>query len=375
MNNALRQKRIRARVLGLLGLQFLAVFGSHAADPAQTPTIPSSEAAPLAAGSSTKKPMPGCSSYDRCIALGKQLMDEKDARQAAEAFQQAAALAEQDEQQRAEAYGHLAVAKKAAGDPVAALAYLERARVLAPARGSWIESEYKQALASQGTLSAADIRRKLSLDKEIAQSEAPMQIAAAPEEETPGAAADDSEYTTEMGQTRGIGLDVATADDNTQYAPKPRAAAKPSARPAAPKPAVAAKPRVRRAPSRATGDGIASQPSLELRVNFQYNSADLTEEGARQTEELGKALRTILEENQGSKFILVGHTDMFGSEQYNLSLSKDRAESVRAYLNRSFPDLAGSLRAEGAGKRYPLFDTSDEESQKLNRRVEVKWLR
>lgn len=280
------------------------------------------------AGAERSAMVSGCNGYDRCPALGKELLAENNPEQAIDAFKQAAGAAGTDETRRAEAYGRVAEAEGRAGDSIAAVAYYEHARSLSPSKDGWIESAYKQALAKQGTLSAADIRKKLAVDREIAANEPPLQRAGATAEET--GAADAPGYTAELGQTRGIGLDMAMVGDNAKYAPRPRKAAK-----AAPKP-VSAAPALKAAPSKPVAE---------------------TKPGA------------------GPQFVLLGHTETVGSEEYNLSLSRDRAETVKAYLTGNFPDLAGTLRAEGVGKRYPLFDTQDEMSHRLNRRVAVKQLR
>ena len=47
------------------------------------------------------------------------------------------------------------------------------------------------------------------------------------------------------------------------------------------------------------------------------------------------------------RFELAGHTDDVGSEDYNLELSKRRANAARAYLLTSFPIDAGVLQATG----------------------------
>jgi len=71
----------------------------------------------------------------------------------------------------------------------------------------------------------------------------------------------------------------------------------------------------------------------------------------------------------------VGHTDVFGGEEFNDHLSEDRAAAVKAYLSKIYPDLAGKLSERGMGKRQPLYRETDDVSQRLNRRVEVKLSR
>jgi outer membrane protein OmpA-like peptidoglycan-associated protein len=202
-------------------------------------------------------------------------------------------------------------------------------------------------------VSSEDIKRKLSTPpQEVKPAEEQLQTAATEGENT-------SEYSTSMGKTRS--LEVIAMAEEAPKNPKP-------------KPAVKPRPKIRQVLKPKVGDALANQPSLDLRINFEFNSAILTPDGKQQAQELGKALVQILDEDKQAKFVLLGHTDIFGSEQYNINLSKDRAESVKSYLTENFPPLGTTLRTEGMGKRHVLSGSSDEESQKLNRRVEVKRL-
>jgi len=65
-----------------------------------------------------------------------------------------------------------------------------------------------------------------------------------------------------------------------------------------------------------------------------------------------------------------GHTDARGSDALNDALSQRRARAVAAQITAVEPALAGKLRVEGAGKREPLYPGSDDETYRLNRRVE-----
>lgn len=72
--------------------------------------------------------------------------------------------------------------------------------------------------------------------------------------------------------------------------------------------------------------------------------------------------------------LVIGHTDERGSEQYNMSLSKRRAEIVVAYLKKQGVKIP--LKAVGKGKSSPseISDPSrytQEEIWEINRRVEI----
>ena len=65
-----------------------------------------------------------------------------------------------------------------------------------------------------------------------------------------------------------------------------------------------------------------------------------------------------------------GHTDNVGSEEYNQTLSNQRAESVRSYLVAQGV-LTGSVTAKGFGKTQPVGTNDTAEGRQINRRVEL----
>jgi outer membrane protein OmpA-like peptidoglycan-associated protein len=108
--------------------------------------------------------------------------------------------------------------------------------------------------------------------------------------------------------------------------------------------------------------------SIELRVNFALDHADLSKDGKLQAEELGKALKSAAL-GEG-RIVLVGHTDKQGSHKHNDELSLRRAETIKAYLSERY-DLS-RLAAEGAGKHQLLAQGDSEDDHARNRRVEVR---
>jgi outer membrane protein OmpA-like peptidoglycan-associated protein len=111
--------------------------------------------------------------------------------------------------------------------------------------------------------------------------------------------------------------------------------------------------------------------TIDLRVNFSLDRADLTARGREQAEELGKAL---MASDLGTyKVMLVGHTDRRGSDQHNDVLSLNRAETIRNYLTTHFTGLDPKrLTSEGHGKRELLARGETEDDHAINRRVEVR---
>jgi outer membrane protein OmpA-like peptidoglycan-associated protein len=108
------------------------------------------------------------------------------------------------------------------------------------------------------------------------------------------------------------------------------------------------------------------QPSLDLTINFDLDSAIIREESKKPLQDLATALR---DGRLGSfKFQVEGHTDSRGSAAYNEALSARRAESVATFLNTEgvAPDRLVSV---GKGFREPV-DTVDTKAA-INRRVRI----
>ena len=81
------------------------------------------------------------------------------------------------------------------------------------------------------------------------------------------------------------------------------------------------------------------------------------------------AVRDVLVANPKIMIEVQGHTDNVGQATYNLNLSKQRAESVRAYLVSHGVDV-GRLVSKGFGMNQPLVPNNTEGNRALNRRVQ-----
>lgn len=100
-------------------------------------------------------------------------------------------------------------------------------------------------------------------------------------------------------------------------------------------------------------------------IRFDFDKATLRPE----SEEYLEKFIMILHKFPALKISIIGHTDNVGDSQYNLKLSKERAESVADYFIRNGID-ASRLRCFGQGDRQPLDDNSTAEARARNRRVE-----
>lgn len=112
------------------------------------------------------------------------------------------------------------------------------------------------------------------------------------------------------------------------------------------------------------------EPVINLRIHFEFNSANLNPQGRSVVEELGKVLKDPAFVNE--TFTLVGHTDKRGSSEYNRTLSLARAATVREYLVNQVGIDPNRIRVEGRGESELLYLNDTEQDHTLNRRVEVR---
>ncbi len=111
-------------------------------------------------------------------------------------------------------------------------------------------------------------------------------------------------------------------------------------------------------------------PKLKLKVEFDYNSSALKNSSYTLLKEVGK---TLMSDQLRDKDIMInGHTDSDGEEQYNLKLSFNRADSVKAYLVTAFNIPENRLLIRGFGELLPLKPNTDSYNKQINRRVEFE---
>ena len=115
-------------------------------------------------------------------------------------------------------------------------------------------------------------------------------------------------------------------------------------------------------------DRIEQGASIDLNtIRFESGSSEL-EDGYQ-----ADLVRLVnwLESNSSASVEIIGHTDNVGSNASNLTLSVDRAESVKAFLEAS---QIPSTRLLASGKRStdPVETNESEDGRAANRRVEIR---
>ncbi len=104
-------------------------------------------------------------------------------------------------------------------------------------------------------------------------------------------------------------------------------------------------------------------------INFEFDSDYRVLSGA--IDELQK-LTDHLAGRTFEKIIVEGHTDHFGTDEYNEDLSLRRAMTVRRQMIKHYGFQAGQLTPAGYGEAVPLTDDLSDAGRQLNRRVEIK---
>jgi outer membrane protein OmpA-like peptidoglycan-associated protein len=112
---------------------------------------------------------------------------------------------------------------------------------------------------------------------------------------------------------------------------------------------------------------IKDKPNIDLEIQFEYKSARINSRSLPSIQALGRALSNS--ELKGSTFVVAGHTDAVGGEDYNLDLSERRADAIKRYLVDKFGISGSDLISVGYGKTK-LKDPARPQAE-VNRRVQV----
>jgi outer membrane protein OmpA-like peptidoglycan-associated protein len=114
------------------------------------------------------------------------------------------------------------------------------------------------------------------------------------------------------------------------------------------------------------GEGINVTFSQGAGVYFDTNKSNIK---GTSVETLNK-LAGIFKEYPKTVILVEGHTDSAGSDEYNMTLSRQRAESVTSYLI-SQGISAGRFTTKWYGEAQPIADNETVEGKAKNRRVEL----
>ena len=112
------------------------------------------------------------------------------------------------------------------------------------------------------------------------------------------------------------------------------------------------------------GDNITL--NMPGNVTFATNSSALN----ANFYEVLNSVALVLNEYQQTVVEVAGHTDSTGTNEYNQTLSQQRADSVAAYL-RTRGILADRIITVGMGEERPIASNDTDAGRQQNRRVEL----
>jgi outer membrane protein OmpA-like peptidoglycan-associated protein len=111
-------------------------------------------------------------------------------------------------------------------------------------------------------------------------------------------------------------------------------------------------------------EGIAV--SFDSGILFDYDSSTLR---PASHENLRK-LTTIINRDDDTILMIVGHTDSRGDANYNMSLSERRARAASSYMiSQGLP--SSRIQIVGRGETEPIADNNTDAGRQNNRRIEV----
>lgn len=109
---------------------------------------------------------------------------------------------------------------------------------------------------------------------------------------------------------------------------------------------------------------VARALSLQV-INFELDKAIIPDVNKPL---LDRAVQ-IMEQVPDMELMIIGHTDKLASNAYNMELSQERADAVKAYMVSQGAD-ASKLQTTGKGETDPIADNSTEQGRFRNRRIE-----
>jgi outer membrane protein OmpA-like peptidoglycan-associated protein len=114
-----------------------------------------------------------------------------------------------------------------------------------------------------------------------------------------------------------------------------------------------------------------TMPAVEIdTIKFGFNEDFVREEALDDLDRVGEAIEKILTAHPGEVFLVEGHTDAVGSDEYNLDLSRRRADSVKKALATYYNIDARNIETAGYGEQFLRIQT--EEAEEENRRVTIR---
>ncbi len=117
---------------------------------------------------------------------------------------------------------------------------------------------------------------------------------------------------------------------------------------------------------RRVGEGIQIIFDDKSGVNFAFDSSNLTDVAKKNL----NAVAEIFNEFPDTELMIEGHTDDVGNDDYNMKLSKRRADAVAHYI-QSKGVATNRFSIKAYGETAPRFKNDSDTNRAKNRRVEI----
>lgn len=112
---------------------------------------------------------------------------------------------------------------------------------------------------------------------------------------------------------------------------------------------------------------VQERVSIILNILFDFDKAVVKDKYYADV----KKIADLMHEFPDKNITIEGHTDNFGTDEYNKKLSAERAASVRQYLIDKFGINGSRLTSVGYGEEKPIASNDTAEGRQKNRRVEA----
>jgi outer membrane protein OmpA-like peptidoglycan-associated protein len=112
-------------------------------------------------------------------------------------------------------------------------------------------------------------------------------------------------------------------------------------------------------------------------VEFAFDSAEMKGQYQAELDSVSAILephRPLLRQGLETLYV-IGHTDSKGSEEYNMALSKRRAQAVADHLMTQDPSRGKFIKVVGRGESEPIASNDTEAGRQVNRRVVIEVVR
>ena len=101
---------------------------------------------------------------------------------------------------------------------------------------------------------------------------------------------------------------------------------------------------------------------------FESGSAEIAPEHRGLLQKVAQAAAVF----PRSQIVVEGHTDAYGSDDTNMTLSRERADAVRDYLADELGIPSFRTTAEGYGETQPIANNETPQGRERNRRIDVR---